>query len=373
MSRWLAIAGVVVVLTALTLAVPTSAEPVEGPAGSSYVTERRGAAAYHALLAASGYEVERLRRPVREARLQPGDTIVVLEPGSLPRAEAAAIARFVAGGGRAVLAGRGGILALGEYLDVPPRWGPEGGGTAVPVAPAPEVAGVAEVAATGTGSWVETGEAVPLLASEQGVLAMVAAPGDGRLVLLADATPLRNEFLAEADNAAFGLAIAGKPGSTVAFLESVHGFAPPSGLAALPDRWRWTLAGLTLAVLVWVVSRARRLGPPFTAARELPPPRARFVEALAAGLARTKRPEEAIDPVRAEARRLVALRGGLGPGADGAELEEAAGALGLDEEEIEALLHGVAKDAGIVAAGRALARLGGRRRPAAAPEEGTSE
>jgi hypothetical protein len=48
-------------------------------------------------------------------------------------------------------------------------------------------------------------------------------------------------------------------------------------------------AGLALAALVALWGLGRRLGPPEDAERPLPPPRAEFVDALAAALERTKR------------------------------------------------------------------------------------
>src|SRR5436853_88166 len=58
---------------------------------------------------------------------------------------------------------------------------------------------------------------------------------DGGVVyLLPDASPLQNRLLGTADNAAFGLALAGPSTRPVEFLESYHGYGQSAGLSALP-------------------------------------------------------------------------------------------------------------------------------------------
>ena len=80
---------------------------------------------------------------------------------------------------------------------------------------------------------------------------------------------------------------------------------PARGLAALPARFGWALIGLLLAALVFLFARGRRLGPPEPERRELPPPRRAYVDALAATMARGKAREQAVAPVREEARRAA--------------------------------------------------------------------
>jgi hypothetical protein len=192
------------------------------------------------------------------------------------------------------------------------------------------------------------------------VVALAGDVGRGRVVALADPSPLQNGALALDDDAAFGLAVTGDPGRPVLFAEGPHGYGRGEGLAALPRRWRLALAGLGLAAAVWLLARSRRLGPPEDEARRLPPPRSAYVDAVAATLARTGRPDEAAEPVRRRARDLIAQRAGLPPDAGPEELHRAARRLGLtDEEAAAATGAGPAGDAGVLAAGRALARQAG--------------
>jgi hypothetical protein len=182
--------------------------------------------------------------------------------------------------------------------------------------------------------------------------------GRGRIVVLADASPLQNRGLARADNAAFALALA-TPGQTVTFLETVHGYGAATGLAALPPGARWGLLGLLLAGLAFAWSHARRIGPPQDVERALPPPRADYVDALAASLARTGRPAEVARPLRAAARDALARRAGLGPQPGDEELRAAAARIGLGEAETAALLRAPEDLDGALAAGRALAAVNG--------------
>jgi hypothetical protein len=196
-----------------------------------------------------------------------------------------------------------------------------------------------------------------VIAGEGGSILAVALVGSGRAVLLADPSPLQNRLLDRDDNAALGLAVAGAKSRRVDFLESVHGYRPATGFAAIPWSWRFALGGLILAALVLMLARGRRLGPAEAEDRELPPPRRVYVESLAAVLARTKRPEEAIESVVAEGKRLLARRAQIDEADNQDELRQVGRRAGLSDAELDSLLGRVRGKAGVVAAGRALAKL----------------
>jgi hypothetical protein len=326
-----------------------------GPASSSYATAPHGLAAYADLLRRAGHRVVRVRDVPADADLDPASTVVVLDPESPSEADAAALRDFVESGGRLVAGGVSPRAWLDELVDDEPTWSGRPVRESAPLAPLRDVAGVGKVRAAGPGSWRQTGGALPVLGDRDTALLAVARVERGRILLLADASPLQNRLLGEADNAALGLALAGPRARPVAFVESVHGYGPAIGIAAIPDRWLAALAGLVLAALVFMLARGRRLGPPELEARELPPPRREYVESLAAVLARTKRPVEAAAPVRAEGRARIARRAGFGGDPDEGELRAAGRRLGLTDDELGALL-GSGPD--VVAAGRALVRLG---------------
>ena len=353
-------AAALAALSLLALAIDRLLPQPKGPDSSAYATAPAGLAAYAALLARQGVRVERRRRPVGEGAPPARGTLVVLDAAGVEPEEAAAIARWVRGGGRLVAGGARGAGWLEHALGIPlPARAGGPPRSARVLAPVPETSGVRSVRAAEGGVLRGTGGALPLLGTPDAPLASLTLAGRGRVVLLADASPLQNRALAREDNAALGLALA-VPGEPVTFLETVHGFGAASGLAALPAGARWALAGLLLAALAFVWSRARRIGPPVDAERPLPPPRADYVDALAGSLARTGRPAEVALPLHEAARAALARRAGLPAGAGDAELRTAAARIGLGEAETAAIVSPPRDLEGALAAGRALAAVDGR-------------
>jgi hypothetical protein len=325
------------------------------PRSSSLSTGRDGLAAYAELLRRNGRDAVSLRGDLTEGSLDPNRTLVVLDPVGLDRDQEQAIRQFVARGGRLVAGGSGATGLLAVLLGDPPTRSVDGVRNAEPVGSAPEVEGVRSVRSTGDGSWSDPGDTTAILAGGPRVLATVADVERGRLVALADPSPLQNRLLASADNAGFGLTAAGDSGA-VLFAEGLHGYGQESGLGAIPGRWQAALIGLTLAALLGVVAAGRRLGPPEDPDRALPPPRREYVDAIAGSLARTRRPAEALSPLQAAARERLARHAGLGPSASEPELRAAAARLGWSPADIEALFAPPRTDADVVAAGNALAR-----------------
>lgn len=366
-----AVVAVIVGLNLLTagVTVVTGGSGPGGPTSSSYATAGDGLAAYAELLARNGHPVERVRTSLDKASLDPGSTLVLADPAAVTPAEAQAIARFVAAGGRLVAAGRDAAPVLAALPGGGPGWDGAGVRSARPLVPAPEVAGVTTVDSAGAGSWKQAGGSLPLLGDRDRVLATVAVAGAGRVVALADASPLQNRLLARADNAAFALAAAGggRPGDTagggrpVAFAEAQHGYGGRSGLGAIPARWRWALAGGFSAAIMWMWSRGRRLGPPDDIEPTVPPARRAYVDAMAGALARTRQPDVIAAPLQERARRRLAARGGLPADAGDDDLRRVAAELHLPSEEVDALFRTCRTDADVVAVGRALAQLSGNR------------
>lgn len=366
----------------------TGGPPPVGPPSSSYATVPQGLAAYADLLAAYGHPVRRLRETLDEGGLDPRATVVVADPSPLTDAENRALRRFVRGGGRLVAAGADVEPTLRHILGRGPEWEPAGARSTRPLAEVPEVANVSAVRAAGRGSWSETGATLPVLgdtgggdagretngnsrqgggragedragAGEEragaGTLATVASAGAGRVIALADASPLQNDLLDEADNAAFGLAVAGERGRPVAFAEAAHGYVDSEGLAAIPQRWRAAIAGALASAFVWMWSRGRRHGPPEDEERDLPPPRRAYVDAMAASLAKTRQPARSAKPLQEAARRRVARRAGLPPDAGDDAIRRAAAHLGIPPEEVAALFAAPRNDRDLLAVGRATA------------------
>ena len=332
-----------------------------GPTSSSYATAPDGLAAFSELLVARGHPVLPLRVPLDRAALDPGATLVLADPDGVTPEEGRALAEFVGRGGRLVAAGPSVEPVLAGLPGGGPEWDDADVPSAGPLVPVAEVAGVTTVEAAGPGRWSSAGATLPVLGGPEGVLVTVAAVGPGRIVALADASPLQNRLLARADNAALGLALVGGDARPVLFAEAQHGYGRSTGLRAVPSRWRWAAAGGFLAAILWMWSRSRRLGPPDDVERESPPPRRAYVEAMAGALARTRQPDVVVAPLQERARRRLAERAGLPPdAADEQELRRAATQLRLPQDEVDALFRPCRTDADVIAVGRATAGLTGR-------------
>jgi hypothetical protein len=344
----------VVALNLVALVIAFLRPEPSGAEGSAYATQRRGAAGYAELLRRAGHPVEYLREPLAGARLDRTATLVVLDAPRLDADERAALGRFVRGGGRLVV---GGPLAGRGILARAPRWVPAGPRRARPNVAVPETTGLRNVESAGEGGFTPLGGALPALGDAPALLA-VARTGRGRALLLADASPLQNRLLARADNAALALALAGPARRPVTFAESVHGYGRATGLAAIPPRWRFALAFAGLAGLVWLLSRARRLGPPELTGETPTPARREHVEALALGLRRARDADVALAAVQTAARAQVIRRAALRPDAPDGDVHAAALRLGFEEDEAAALSGAHHADQAL-ALGRALAR--GRR------------
>jgi hypothetical protein len=334
----------------------TNARP---PATSSDDTGGGGLSAWRELLDDAGYEVDAAEEPPSAEGLDPAATAVLLDPGTLADREAEALAEHLAAGGRLVIGGEVDGETIERVAGSPMSRTTAGTATtAVPLAPAREVAGVASVAASGTTRFEATGGALPILGVDSSVLAALAGEGSGEVVVLADATPLQNDRLALADNALFALRLAGAPERPVTFVESVEA-VHASGLAALPGSWRWTFLGLLAAALTLIAARVRRFGPPDPPGRELAPSRREYLDAVAASLARTRDPVAASEPVRRAAREQLARRAAVSPELDRAELERLGPAFSLSEAEVAAIAPGDGERGDPIDAGRALSKLYG--------------
>lgn len=332
-----------------------------GPTSSSWATGADGLAAFAELLVRRGHAVDRLRVSLDRAQLDPSATLVLADPRGITAVEEQAVARFLAAGGRLLAAGPAAERLVAALTEGSIEWTGAELPSARALAPVPETAGVNTVDAGGRGAWVEPGGALPILGADGGVLAVVAGVGPGRLVALADASPLQNRLLARADNAAFGLAAAGGGDRPVLFSESHHGYGRGTGLDAIPSRWQWAVALGLVAAVLWMWSRGRRLGPPDEVDRVEPPARRAYVEALAAALVRTRQPDVAIAPLQERVRRRLAERTGLPPGVSDEVLRHAATQqLGLASGEVDAVLRPCRTEADVIAVGRVVAALAQR-------------
>jgi len=314
-----AVTAIVVVQFALSLVGNLYSAPSSSPTGSasSESASPSGTQALAVLLSDRHHPVQQVTAPLTQTNLPVNGTLFVLDPASSMTAEASTLANFVRNGGHLVLSGDPNHELLSSLLGSVslPIWTPAPAGPSSPVASEPEVAGVTTVTSNLSGSWANStaapnagGEITVLLQGTQSALALLARVGKGTVVLLASSGPLQNQFLASADNAAFGLDLAGSAAHPAVFDEWDHGLGRSgTGLAGLPAHWRMGLGLVLAAALVWVLSAARRFGPPQHAERDFIPARVAHVDAMASLLAAgdPERRAAGAAPLRQEGRATL--------------------------------------------------------------------
>jgi Domain of unknown function (DUF4350) len=340
-----AIVTLVAVLNAVAVAGDALFPSPEGPRSSAFATAPEGAAAWAELARRSGIEVRMLRSRPADDTLPAGGTVVMLDPQDVTGGQVRALRRFAERDGTVVAGGREPEAWLHELVDDPPRWEDE-----APRNASAQAGDAERVHTAGEGRWASTTRGRELVS---GPTVVERDAGRGRIVLVADPSPLQNRLLDQADNAALALALPGE--GPLTFVESVHGYGTATGLAALPARFKWALILLALSGLALIAARWPRLGPPAERERPLFPPRRAYVDALAATLARSRDRTAAVEAVRSAARDRLARGTALARDADAEAWAAAARAAGLTDEEARALRDDGDDDG--IAAGRALARL----------------
>lgn len=323
----------------------------QGPPSSVTSTGPDGLAAYESLLQRFGNPTERLDGDLSDGGLDPGATLVVLQPDALSQEQVDSLREFAQSGGRLVIGGA--ELSPEELVvDDPPAAAPL---PADPVLP-PGFAGegvssdATRVRTAGLGSW-RSDDAPP----GTGELIVTRSTGSGEVLLLADPSAVQNEYLGDADNAGFALALAGGPGRAVQFAEGLRGSG--RGLAAIPGSWRLALGLLALAALLWLAAAVRRVGAPDGGGLQPSPPRGEYVDALGSLLSRSGGERELTEAIRAAASREITRRSGRAPSRS-EELAAAAVAGGASEADAAMLATGASDRDGMVAAARALAAVG---------------
>lgn len=328
----------------------TAGGAVSGPGGSSFVTTRSGTAALAGMLERLDVGVGQSRRPLDEAALEAGDTLMVIEVGEADYTsdELNAIEAFLRRGGRVVVAGRASMVE--RLLADPPVWRSAGSSVGVPTEIFDPV--VARVPLSGFGSLRPgEGDVVVLEGPESTPVGVARAVGEGTFVWIADSYPFLNEGIGREDAAVAVASLVDSEG-TVIFDELRHGFREGGSVwSVIPDRWRTLLLLMAVVGGLALVSYGRRLGPPFDIERRLAPGREAYLESVAGMLGRAGGRRDALAMIRQEGRRLLLDR------APGADPWAAARAAGLEGAEVDALLGEGTDDDTLVAVDRALASL----------------
>lgn len=183
--------------------------------------------------------------------------------------------------------------------------------------------------------------------------------GDGHLLIFASADAFTNEWLDAADNAVLAAALFGRhPGDALRIVPRPPPGERDVGLLDLvaPGVWRGLLV-LGLAVLVAVVARARRLGPPVEERLPAVLPSGELARSLAGLTARAGDRRGAAMRLRHQARERATQVLGLPVRADAAVIVERLVAVAAIEEHDARLAiveHAVEDDDGLIAVARAV-------------------
>lgn len=299
----------------------TDPAPTGGPPGSSYATHSAGTAALATLLEANGYEVDRARTSLAVRPPEPHDVVVILNGGALEPDDVDALEAHIRSGGRLVT---GGSTQLRGITRTPPAGLARTDSASARLLPIAGFGDVADVDSEWV--WEDPGSLLPLVGNDGGTLLGIEFIGSGSVVAIADEAVLANGVLGERDHALLALLAVGETEGSVRFVEYVHGFTQPTGLAALPIRWKQAFLVLGLAGVVWLIAHGHRFGPAEETSRGLPPPRAAYLDAVAATLEASGDPN-ASAPLREAIDRELSRRGAdLGSSVNSLEVAVLSGA-----------------------------------------------
>ena len=273
-----------------------AAREPSGVAGSPYGTHATGLARLTALLAAlrppgdpgasrAGFDLQPRRHGLRRGA------------DDATEADGAQLLEFVAAGGRLVIGGSDPFYVR-NLRDQAPSWSPDG--TPIYQEIDPRLGRVRTISTAARGSWDDPGAGTVVVHEGPTTLLTADRVGRGGIFFLADASPLENAYLAEADNAAFALGLAGGAGRRVVFVEGVHGYGERSGLGD-SHLWRVAASWCLRSRPSSRVEKRRRFGGPTARAGNCHP-RAEVRSGVAVSLERTHDPEHALAPMQQWAR-----------------------------------------------------------------------
>jgi hypothetical protein len=262
----------------------------------------------------------------------PPTSATIVEVSPFPRAftfaEGRALRTWVRSGGRLVLVGTQveGIPGLeAGPADLSIALLPGSSHEETPILPAPFADGVRTIR-VGTKRLLADGPNwVTHFKDLRGQIVISRAIEKGEVVWLSDPMPISNTGIGEADNARFATILAGRR-PDVYFDEYHHGYVSGGGIwDRLGDGGRVALLLLAAAVLVALLSTARRLGPPVSEVEPTPERTTTWVGPLAELYRKAEARNEALSSLadglrRSLTRRYGTLAAGLAARPEAAEV-----------------------------------------------------
>lgn len=361
-------AGALLLLGTILLQLATPADNGETlPPGTTLSAAPQGSLALSQWLDAEGYDVSRVRAfPFDGGGL---DALFVIAPNTVPLTieDAADLAAYVDRGGTLILAtdGTDSSRRLLSALELDVAGKGHTKETATPTGPTLARPTVRAVALGGDAVVAPDIAHDPRFLSRaetvQGAAVATMTRGKGRVHVIADAYPLSNTGLPDADNLAMvqNLLAGLKLGARVGFDEYHHGYGVGASIAdlALRSPWGWALAYLAALTLVVFATGGRRFGRPLPAPVAPPRPTADFARALGARWRERHQRAFAATQSAERVKRVLAARFALDPTADDGAFLNALHArrpdLAAECATVLAALHAPAKrDADLIAAVR---------------------
>lgn len=224
--------------------------------------------------------------------------------------EARTLAAWVKAGGRVVFAGAY-ASDFTEELGVGSGTSLGDDATLQPALPSIYVQGVDSVRSGRTRIFATDPEWAAVLKDQGGIALGVRRVGAGEVVWLADAYPITNEGIAEADNARLGVLLAAGAGGEIWFDEYHHGFARGGGvIERIGAGGQSALLLFVLGLALLLAAYSRRLGPPI---QVIETPAARtmaYIDSLAALYRKAGAHREALVALEDGLTRALARRYG---------------------------------------------------------------
>jgi hypothetical protein len=280
-----------------------------------------GTAALRKYLEAMGASTTTVQGDMFAADASQVGVLFVLGPSeAFTQLDAAAVRRFVAAGGTAVLATDAGLLdtALLDAFDV--RVAGALGPGEYPVGGISFADPPARAIALDRGVTLSLGAGrVPLASTRSGApFVALAREGNGSLIVVGSVAPFLTVDLGEADNGRFALALAAPAiarGRAVAFDEYHHGVHPTTDVLVLLTR-TWPGRALVfagVAFFIYLVASGRRLGPAIPLDPRPPRSSLEYIRGFAGLVRRSGHGEIARRRFRRELRTALARELGLDP------------------------------------------------------------
>jgi hypothetical protein len=327
-DRKLVVAAIILLVVMVGVAaVLAPQEQAEGPTGSSYYASPNGSKAAFLLLQELGYRVEVSTVALADLPdATSGDVLVLAEPaeGDIGKADRERLAQFMEGGGRVLVTGRIGTLALMEKIPeaINPLAASELEYPAI--VPGRLTDGAPTIWMAAETRWRSEHAAVPLYAAGGNIVAVEYRVGRGEAIWLAGATPLTNSGISQKNNLELLLNCLG-PAATANIMwdEYYHGARPSLSSYMWRTPIAWALAQAGLVYLLLLAGYGRRTGPLRSAVVESRLSPLEFVETLGALYLRAHAASNAVETCWHRFRFLATRRLGLAPKATMRQISDA--------------------------------------------------